>query len=135
MFKSNLIVRRIIGIKNTWQLKETLIWKDEKFVRVPKNFIFDFASVPLFFQRVFPKSGARYDRASCLHDWLYATELYSREKCDEIFYKAMKADKVPKWKAKIMFYAVRIFGGLVWRKHNLRQINKIRKLGNLKEKK
>lgn len=127
-----LEVRRIIGQDNIWQLKEPLVWKEinKEQIIVPKNFIFDFASVPRLFAGFIPKVGYKYDRASCLHDWLYMTQLHGRKECDEIFLKAMKTEKVSWWKRNIMYYAVRIGGGFVWKKHTLEMVNKMRKLGN-----
>lgn len=114
MFVSDLVVRRIIGTKNTWQLKQPLIYKSKICgeVKVPKNFIFDFASVPQIFWNILPPEGVEYDRAAVLHDWCYATRLCNdRKKCDDLFLEAMLDDGVPKWKAKLMYWAVRLFGG------------------------
>lgn len=137
MFRSDLVVRRIIGVKNTWQLKEPLIWQkvNRDPIVIPKNFIFDFASVPSFFQRLFPKVGARYDRASCLHDWLYASQITNRETADKLFKWAMRSDGVSKFKAWIFYRSVRMFGGFAWRKHSKSDVKKIRELTLNKEKK
>jgi len=134
MFKNDLIAERVMDKKNTWELHEDLIWEDEKIkVVVRKGFIFDFASVPRIFWNIFSPNGGRYDRASCLHDWLYEKKcvrvkhmiknklkyvptFIERKEADEIFYKAMLADGTPKWKAKIFYWAVRIGGGSRWGK-------------------
>lgn len=133
MFKTDLVVRRIIGVKNAWQLEKSLIWEDKQTIEVPKSFIFDFASVPKLFWQLFPKQGMRYDRASCLHDWLYVTEYFTRKECDKLFYKAMLSDNVAKWKAKTMYLAVRAGGYFVWKKHTKEEIEKMRKLGDFKK--
>lgn len=160
MFKTDLVVRRIIGVRNAWQLEKSLIWEEKvaertstthfdnaqqplgnpsekvaersRSIEVPKNFIFDFASVPKLFWQLFPKQGMRYDRASCLHDWLYVTEYFTRKECDKLFYKAMLSDNVAKWKAKTMYLAVRVGGYFVWKKHTKENIQKMRKSGGLK---
>ncbi len=131
MFKCGLIVRRIIGVKNCWQLKEPLVYIDRNRdiqITVPKDFIFDFASVPRLLTNIFPKSGARYDRASCLHDWLYATKRFSRKISDQIFFEAMLSDRVPKWKAKLMYFGVRIGGWYAWEKHTKKDVEKMKEL-------
>ncbi|BCX79291.1 DUF1353 domain-containing protein [Campylobacter sp. 19-13652] len=132
MFKTDLDIRRIIGVNNCWQTLSPLVfeyYQDKKkkvytspsvpnlkacIITVKKGFIFDFASVPKALTNLFPKSGARYDRASCLHDWLYATKMTSRAEADEIFLKAMISDKVGKIRAYSMYYAVRAFGFIAW---------------------
>lgn len=135
MFRNDLIVRRIIGVRNAWQLKEELVWKQDKKmpIVVPKDFIFDFASIPSFFQRIFPKNGQRYDRASCLHDWLYASQITSRGASDTLFYFAMRSDGVGKIKSWIFYQSVRLFGGFVWNKHTNEDVMKMRELMNKKE--
>lgn len=115
MFKTDLSIKRIIGVNNCWQTLEPLVWVDNRqIITVKKGFIFDFASVPKPITNLFPKSGARYDRASCLHDWLYATKMLSRDEADEIFLRAMLSDKVGKIRAYTMYYAVRAFGWIAW---------------------
>lgn len=120
MFKSDLLIKRIIGVKNCWETTDALVYSDNErgLITVKKGFIFDFASVPewLGILTGFNRTGARYDRASCLHDWLYASKQFDRKTADTIFYEAMLSDKVAKWRAKIMYYAVRLFGGFYWDK-------------------
>ena len=115
MFLSDLVVKRIVGLNNVWQLKEPLIYRKENLkIIVPKGFIFDFASIPKLFWNIFSPNGGRYDRASCLHDWLYATQCLSRKESDWIFYLAMLDDRTPKWKAKIFYWGVRVGGSFAW---------------------
>ena len=127
MFLTELTVRRIIGVKNCWQTVEPLIWdggRDE--IVVPAGFICNGASVPAVFAFVLPKAGERYDRAACLHDFLYATRKFDRKKCDEIFYEAMKFDKVAKWKAWIIHKSVRVFGSRAYANHKALDPEKIK---------
>ncbi len=55
-----------------------------------------------------------------LHDWLYQSHNYpelpnrNRKEADAIFYEAMLVGGAKKWKAKIMYYGVRLFGALAW---------------------
>ena len=127
MFLTELTVRRIIGVKNCWQIVEPLVWNDGKNeITVPAGFICNGASVPAVFTFVLPKAGARYDRAACLHDFLYATRMFDRKKCDEIFYEAMKFDKVAKWKAWAIFAGVRVFGAKAYTNHKALDPKKIK---------
>ena len=79
-------------------------------ITVPAGYTTDFASTPKVIQWLIPPTG-QYGKAAVIHDYLYSTGLYSREKADEIFYEAMLVLGVPKWKAYSMFKAVRMFGG------------------------
>jgi len=116
MFLNDLIVKRVVGVKNTWIVQQPLIYqKINLCIKVPKGFIFDFASVPKLFWNIFPPNGGRYDRAACLHDWLYATHIYTKSESDYIFYIAMLDDKTPKWKAKLFYWAVKLFGKSAWK--------------------
>lgn len=110
MFKTELVVSVMIGTRSTFRLKESLVYND---IVVPAGFIYDGASVPALITNILPKIGYKYDRASCLHDWLYATadiHKISRKDCDEIFYEAMLSDKVNKNLARLIYWAVRGFG-------------------------
>ena len=130
MFKSNLHVARDMTTRHVWVVTKPLVWEDGRFyVTVPVGFEFDFASIPKFAQAWLPKAGMLYDRASCLHDYLYVTELFSRKECDKLFYKAMLSDGVPKSRAWIMYQAVRLGGRIPWRQHTLSTINEARQLG------
>lgn len=54
-------------------------------------------------------------RASLLHDYLYRTgHRIDRKYADWLFYKKLIEDKTPKWKAKLMYWAVRLFAKKVW---------------------
>ena len=115
MFKTELVVSPMIGTRSTFRLKENLVYKlNESFeITALKGFVYDGASIPAILTNLLPKIGYKYDRASCLHDWLYATADItdlSRKSCDKIFYQAMRDDKVSWILAQTMFWAVRIFG-------------------------
>jgi hypothetical protein len=76
---------------------------------VPKGFRTDLASVPRIFWSIIPPMG-RYSQAAVIHDWLCENpSLVDRKKADEIFYDLMIKYKTYKWKAKLMYYAVRFY--------------------------
>ena len=115
MFITDLVVNSMVGTRNTFKLKENLGYRLSNGIDiiVPKGFVYDGASIPSLLTNILPRFGYKYDRASCLHDWLYAatnTHNYNRKMCDKIFYEAMLDDKVNKNLAKLMYYAVRVFG-------------------------
>ena len=91
---------------------------------VPKGFITDLASVPWPASMFIPKSG-KFNSAAVLHDYLYSIlgEIVEpnnikkrlRKECDSIFIESMKVLGVRWFKCKIMYRAVRLFGGFVWK--------------------
>lgn len=127
MFLNDLTVRRMIGSRNTWQLEQPLMWMCEKHsIVVPAGFVFDFASIPSLLTNILPKEGRAYDRASCLHDWCYTVQELSRRQADALFLKAMLEDGVNKMTARLMYRAVRLFGGKAWRNVSDEQKAKMR---------
>ena len=88
-------------------------------IHVPVGFITDFASTPFFSWSLgFAKNG-RYTKAAVIHDYLYQTKLRTRLESDAVFYEAMMVLQVSKWKAGLMYWAVRCFGWLGYSKNNL----------------
>lgn len=124
MFKTDLVVTHLVGT-GSYRLKEALIYAGSDLVVIPEGFIFDGASVPQIFTNLFPKSGARYDRAACLHDWLYATQTTSRKEADDLFLEAMKADGVNWATRRTIYRAVRMFGWSAWNKVKKHEANKL----------
>ena len=59
MFKTDLVERRIIGVSNTYQLKEPLIWDDGVYrIEVPVKFIYNGGSVPRLLWPILPAKRA-----------------------------------------------------------------------------
>ena len=99
---------------NVFKLLEPLRHGD---LVVPEEFESDGASVPRFFWRVvFPPGDSQAMRAAILHDYIYRThpEGWTRERADDFFYDQLVADGVPKWRAKLAYWGVRLFGGGSW---------------------
>lgn len=83
-------------------------------VTVPEGFITDFASIPRGLWNLFPRWG-KHGHAAVVHDFLYWTHQIPRKEADGVFLEAMRVLKTPEWKARLMYRAVRIFGGLAWK--------------------
>jgi hypothetical protein len=113
--------REEVDGRSQYELLEPLIYcapLDSKAVLrgvVPAGFVTDLASVPRVLWRLFPSSG-RHNEAAVVHDWLYNCGTCSRFLADAIFREGMIALGVPKWKAWLMFMAVRAFGWPNFRK-------------------
>jgi hypothetical protein len=56
----------------------------------------------------------RLDAPATAHDFLYRTHSRSRQLADAILREGMRCQKVPFWKAFIVWFNVRIFGWKAW---------------------
>ena len=121
-FKTDLIVVPLADGKR-WRLHEGFTYRgkldgDIIMVRVPMGFVTDFASVPKVFQNIIPAWG-KYGKASVVHDYLYkdlnAHSVFDRKAADRIFLQAMLVSGTKPWKAKVMYWAVRLFGSFAWK--------------------
>ncbi len=121
-FTSPLIVSPLPDGRN-WKIILPFIYHvgsehSRKVIKVPKNFVTDFASTPPAIWWLIPPWG-RYGKAAVLHDYLYKTHKCSRKQADDIFLEAMEVLGVEKWRRFLMYRAVRIFGFLAWHKNAL----------------
>jgi len=117
-FTSPLVVTPMLDGRK-WKLVHPFSYhigsKNSKWIiKVPKGFETDFASVPQFLWFWLPYWG-KYGKAAVLHDYVYQTHLTERSIADSIFYEAMLVGGTTHWKAKLMYYGVRLFGWLSWR--------------------
>lgn len=106
--KKNTIAILLEDIKYTFNGKEHII---------PKGFRSDGASIPKFFWRLIghPFSMA-YLREAIFHDYLYATQIYSKEEADMMLYTDT-AIYLAKRKRKLMYAGLKMFGWIAWNKH------------------
>lgn len=110
-FKTDIITKRDMTKDFCWVLTEPLVYENDNYtITVLKDFDFDYASIPWLFRRMLPKNGMKYDRASCLHDAMYASQIFRKEECDSIFLEAMNEDHVDSLIANAMHFAVHIGG-------------------------
>jgi len=90
-------------------------------ISVPPGFKTDFASVPRLLWTIIPPWG-NYGKAAVIHDYCYSMAQYSRLRSDEIFLEAMEVLKVPHWKRKLMYHAVRLYGWSAWKRHRYKNL-------------
>ena len=111
MFKTDLITKRDMTKDFCWILTEDLVYENENYIiTVKAGFDFDFASIPWLFRRILPKNGMKYDRASCLHDGLYASQSLPKDICDDLFKEASLSDGVNSAVASTIYTAVKCCG-------------------------
>ncbi|HZI23030.1 MAG TPA: DUF1353 domain-containing protein [Gemmatimonadales bacterium] len=85
-------------------------------IAVPIGFETDFATIPRPFWAVLPKWG-RYGNAAVIHDWLYWAQRRPRAAADGIFLEAMGVLGVGSLTKSTLYWAVRLFGWLAWRRN------------------
>jgi hypothetical protein len=78
----------------------------------------DLASIPRILTPIFPIVGDSIV-PSIKHDWNYLHGAqyhgYSRKDADRLFYHALIGYGNPKWRAKLMYWGVRLFGATHWK--------------------
>ena len=100
-----------------WRLIEPLVYVSEngERVTVPVGFVTDFASVPRAWL-AYALAGDTGHEAAVVHDYLYSQRSepggWTRRACDREFYRALLACGEPRWRAWLMWLAVRMFGWL-----------------------
>lgn len=102
--------------KREMQLLENFVFIDSKGVRwlAPINSIVDGSSIPRLFWTVIgsPFVG-KHRRASIIHDVYCQTKTTPHKQVHKMFYEAMRCDGVNYFKAKVMYFAVKL-GGPKW---------------------
>lgn len=77
-------------------------------VTIPDGFVFDGPSVP-FWSAPFLDIGSLFLPAA-LHDYLYEVSTLDKHECDKHFYRAMRHVGVGNPQAKLVYWAVKLFG-------------------------
>ncbi len=105
---------------NTWRLTQPLRYqcRPGRTIVVPEGFITDFASVPRI-PVAWLLTGDTGHRAAVVHDWLYQSHERSRKDADRLFYRILREDGEPVWRASLMYAAVRLFGGPAYHRHDV----------------
>ncbi|MGL4477376.1 MAG: DUF1353 domain-containing protein [Aeromonas veronii] len=122
-FQTALKVRLLDDTANAgagqWALLAPLSYlaDDGLLFSVPIGYRTDYASVPRF-PGAYWLTGNTAHRPAVLHDWLISERIVPREAADDLFLEAMLSVGVPRWRALLMFAAVRgytriqqLFGG------------------------
>jgi hypothetical protein len=82
---------------------------------IPAYFCLDGASVPWYaWVAIYTPFHPDVMAAAVDHDWIYLTHQIPRKEADQRFYSILIKNGVSKTKAKLMYQAVRVGGGLHW---------------------
>ena len=119
-FLTNLNITSVRG-ENTRRLLDQFVAKyDGFYIVVPTGFTTDYASIPEFVPRfILDQDDAYIREAAVIHDYLYSTlsgNQLSRYMADVILYEGMITLGAPRWKAELVYLAVRTFGWLFYKK-------------------
>lgn len=120
-FKTKLRVEMISAKgSGAWQLLSPFVYRTEVLdtvIVVPHGFVTDFASVPRL-PFAYALVGNTSHEAAVLHDWLYSPKCHEpcdRAQADAVLYEAAVLSGTSKWKAWLIWIAVRAFGGQFWK--------------------
>lgn len=91
----------------------TLSGQDSPDVVVPAGFVSDLASIPDVFVRYLPRTG-RYAYAAIVHDYLYWTQMKTKNEADKILEAAMKDSGVPAATVAVIMAGVGLGGKAAW---------------------
>ncbi|KAF1061062.1 MAG: hypothetical protein GAK45_02336 [Pseudomonas citronellolis] len=80
----------------------------------PAGFVTNFASLQVLHNALlfvlFALVAGYGNLAATIHDQLYTAASMSRSDCDAVFYRALRAEGVARWRAWIMYAGVRLGG-------------------------
>lgn len=104
-----------------WSLTEDLHYNDDKLglIVVPIGFVTDGGSVPPFFQEFVNPYGKGF-KAFAIHDYLYATQKFTREESDECLGRALNACGENWFDSKTQTDAVRLGGEKAWEEDKIK---------------
>lgn len=91
---------------------------------VPKGFVTDLASTPRPIWFLLPPCGC-YTDAAIVHDFCYRNKgvvspifhTLSRRESDSVLLQGMRDRNTPSWQIFTIYWAVRLFGWIPWRRH------------------
>ena len=105
---------------DTFTLHKPIYWTPDSgapdlppMITVPAGFVTNLASIPPYFWWAITPMG-RHGDAAIIHDWLYTEQNVPREVADRVFEVVMAELGVALPVRKVMWAAVRVFGGSHW---------------------
>jgi hypothetical protein len=114
---------RAFGDAEYWIVSEEMVWlignTSDKIV-VPKGFVTDFASIPQPLWSFGLSPQGEYSRAAVIHDFLYWSQVCTREQADNLLLIAMKESNVGLFDETAIYQGVRNLGEASWR-HNKKE--------------
>lgn len=106
--------------KGNWKTGEEVCYENDLVeICVPKGFRTDLASIPPALRWFVSNDDRKIIRPAICHDWLYQQQhvknrFFSREEADLLFYEMLRVEGMHWFKARMMYYAVRLGGWMAW---------------------
>lgn len=128
-FLTDLDVKLIDDYKGLWQLDNSFVYYSDvlgKLITVPAGFVTDFASGPSLFWVSLARDQGR--KAATIHDWLYTSQICTREEADRVLQEALLASGYSSTTASMYYYAVRVGGGSHWTTPNQPQPERVQSM-------
>lgn len=114
-WSGRVALSRRVGSDGAYALDSDLGFRGTRFrVRVLPGFATDGVSIPRALRWWADPYSGRHVAAAVIHDGLYATQFTTRAEADQLFLEALRACGVRRSQARLMWLAVRIFGGRAW---------------------
>jgi hypothetical protein len=119
-FRDQPICRPYLNKKDCIQLVDDwCFFIDGKQYWIPQDYYYDGASIPrLFWSLIGSPFEPDFWGPALLHDFGYFTHIFNRAFFDECLFQLLIRCGVPKWKARIMWAAVRTGGYFAWKNDN-----------------
>ena len=99
-----------------WIVRQPMTYRignSQDTLTVPIGFVTDFASIPPALQSIIRQNG-RYLLPAVVHDYLYWTQVCTREQADQIFLFAMIENSVGAVHRTALYEAVNVAGSFAW---------------------
>lgn len=114
MYFLNPCEAKFVAEQDIIELIASLYYKcprTKQLIVIPKTFQSDGASIPQIVWSAVGHPFQKYVRpAAILHDFLYRSQIFDKDICDQLFYDAMICSGVPSAKAQTFYLAVKLFG-------------------------
>lgn len=129
-FMGDLVARQLPDPR-FWEIYESFTYRvgdpnGKAFVKIPRGFVTDFASVPRGLWNLFPPASGRYSKGAVVHDLLYKRgwievdqhrRFITRADADQIFREAMEVAGCNWFTRHAIYAAVRLGGGATWKRY------------------
>lgn len=104
-----------------WQLDADFKYESDLLgcvVTVPKGFITDYESCPIWFPIINSIFGGIADEPAVIHDWLYYCAITDRLRADQTLLEAMHLiPGLSEWKMRGIYEGLRLGGWYAWWQH------------------
>jgi len=116
---------RAFGDHKAWMIlgneknRTYIIGNTEDKIVVPKGFVTDYASIPQVFWSTGLAPHQQYSRAAVFHDYLYWSQVCTREQADNLFFIGMKETSVGWFDRWAVYLAVDVWGENSWDKNTI----------------